>query len=113
MSTPSVTPRPERQPSSWRDDPWQRDFVVGALLGFPIFFAMLGLVVGMAWLMGQPTAAEVHDGTNGEAFVALLMSVPHWLFEGTTDLVFAGIGLAFGRVWVRRHDAKHHHGRDK
>lgn len=40
--------------------------------------------------------------------IHLLTDPAHWAFEGVTDLVFAGLGVLIGRVWVRKHDRKHH-----
>lgn len=43
-----------------------------------------------------------------ETVIDLLRSPGHWMFEGVTDLVFAGVGAFFARFWVRAHDRKHH-----
>lgn len=43
-----------------------------------------------------------------EELAHLLTDPAHWAFEGVTDLVFAGVGVLIGRIWVRKHDAKHH-----
>lgn len=41
-------------------------------------------------------------------FLHLLTDPAHWAFEAATDLVFGGVGVFFGRFWVRAHDRKHH-----
>lgn len=50
----------------------------------------------------------MYDLLANESYWDLLKSAPHWMFEGTTDLIFAGIGGLFTRWWVKRHDEKHH-----
>lgn len=38
----------------------------------------------------------------------LLTNPAHWAFEVISDLAFAGVGALFARIWVKRHDRKHH-----
>jgi hypothetical protein len=43
-----------------------------------------------------------------ETYMQLLGNVPHWAFELTVEAVSAAVGAVFARIWVKRHDRKHH-----
>lgn len=40
----------------------------------------------------------------------LLHDPAHWMFEITTDLIFAAPALVYTHFWVRRHDKAKHSG---
>lgn len=43
-----------------------------------------------------------------ETFVELIKDPSHWMFEGVTDLIFAGAGAIVARAWVKAHDIRAH-----
>lgn len=43
-------------------------------------------------------------------FIHIVSDPAHWAFEALSDLIFAGVGALFARVWIRAHDRKHHNG---
>lgn len=43
-----------------------------------------------------------------ETFIELIKDPGHWMFEGVTDLIFAGAGALAARAWVKAHDLRHH-----
>lgn len=52
--------------------------------------------------------AEVSNAGWVNEYISLLHDPAHILFEFTNDFVQWVIAAAFGAVWVRRHDDKHH-----
>ncbi len=44
-----------------------------------------------------------------ETYGQLLHNAAHWEFEITLEVLTAIPAYLWGRLWVKRHDRKHHH----